>query len=126
MLFQGEVMELSFSILQTNKMANFTKNQIEQVWQKAKVVSNNNPDLFRQDYAGAWIRRDLYGNRESKYGWEIDHCKPVSKGGTDDLGNLYPLHWRNNQKKGNDYPNWKTIITSNGNQNLEMERSWYI
>ena len=89
-------------------MADFSDELIEQVWQKAKIVSNNNPDIFRQDYAGAWIRRDLYRERNTKYGWEIDHCKPTSKGGSDDPENLYPLHWRNNQKKGNDYPKWQT------------------
>ena len=107
-------------------MANFSDEIVETVWRKAKIVPNNNPDLFRQDYAGAWIRRDLYGNKNSKYGWEIDHCEPISKGGTDDLENLYPLHWRNNQKKSDDYPNWKTILTSDGIQNIEKEISWYI
>lgn len=62
-------------------MADFSDDIIEQVWQRAKIVANNNPDVFRQDYAGAWIRRDQYGQKNAKYGWEIDHCKPVSKNG---------------------------------------------
>ena len=107
-------------------MADFSDDIIEQVWQRAKIVANNNPDVFRQDYAGAWIRRDQYGQRNAKYGWEIDHCKPVSKDGDDSIGNLYPLHWRNNQKKGDDFPNWKTILTSEGVQNVEKEKNWYI
>lgn len=107
-------------------MADFSEDKIEQVWQRAKIVANNNPDVFRQDYAGAWIRRDQYGQRNTKYGWEIDHCKPITKGGDDTMGNLYPLHWRNNQKKGDDFPNWKTIITSEGVQNVEKEMNWYI
>lgn len=107
-------------------MAEFTTEQIELVWQKAIVVTNNNPDVFRKDYAGAWIRKDQYGKRDTDYGWEIDHCKPESLGGTNDLGNLYPLHWRNNVKKDNDYPEWKTIITSEGINNIEEEMNWYI
>lgn len=107
-------------------MADFSDELIEQVWQKARIVQNNNPDIFRQDYAGAWIRRDLYGKRDTKYGWEVDHCKPTSKGGSNDLGNLYPLHWRNNQKKGNDYPNWQTAYSSDGVNNVDKVKSWYI
>lgn len=107
-------------------MANFTEEQIEQVWQKAKIVANNNPNVFRQDYAGAWIRRDQYGNRNAKYGWEIDHCIPESQGGTDNLSNLYPLHWRNNASKGNNYPSWQTILSSVGNKNVEETIGWHI
>ncbi len=37
-------------------------------------------------------------------GWEIDHIKPVAKGGGDELSNLQPLQWQNNRKKGDDFP----------------------
>ena len=37
-------------------------------------------------------------------GWEIDHLKPVSKGGTDHLNNLAPTYWHKNRQKGNKYP----------------------
>lgn len=107
-------------------MANFTPEQIEQTWQRAKIMPNNNPDVFRQDYAGAWIRRDQYGDRNAKYGWEIDHCLPESRGGTDIASNLYPLHWRNNASKGDNYPNWTTVLSSTGNQNVERSIGWHI
>lgn len=107
-------------------MANYTEEQIEQVWQKARIVANNNPNVFRQDYAGAWIRRDQYKDRDAKYGWEIDHCLPESKGGTDDLSNLYPLHWRNNVSKGNNYPSWETVLSSEGNKNVKETIAWHI
>lgn len=107
-------------------MCNFTREQIEQVWSKARIVPNNAPNVFRKDYAGAWIRRDQYGRRDAPYGWEIDHCLPKAKGGTDDMGNLYPLHWRNNVRKDNDYPEWATELTSEGRQNVEREQHWHI
>ena len=69
----------------------FSAEEIEQVWEKALPQPRNNPDLFRKDYAGAWIRKDAYGE-ESEYGWEIDHVLPLSKGGTHDISNLLPLH----------------------------------
>ena len=40
---------------------NLTDMEIEEVWQKANIIPNNNPNIYRQDYAGAWIRRDQYG-----------------------------------------------------------------
>ena len=28
-------------------------------------------DVWRKDYAGAWIKKSDYGNCDSDYGWEI-------------------------------------------------------
>ena len=32
-------------------------------------------------------------------GWQIDHRFPESKDGTNQLGNLQPLHWLTNKSK---------------------------
>ena len=78
----------------------FTNEQINQVWQKARWVDAENERLgFRKDRCGAWIQRLHHGNRYSDFGWEIDHVIPESDGGTDELGNLQPLQWRNNAAK---------------------------
>lgn len=76
-----------------------TKETVQKVWEKGHLVRSNDPDVWRQDDCGAWIRRDKYGSRDSQYGWEIDHIKPVSSGGTDSLSNLRPLQWQNNASK---------------------------
>lgn len=96
---------------------------IEQVWSKAIVVSNNDPNIWRKDYAGAWIKRDLYDNK-SEYGWQISHIKPIEKGGTEDISNLLPLQYSNNLAKSNDYPKWKTNKTAEGVHNEDKEQSW--
>lgn len=81
----------------------FDVGTITAVWQKAAVIRGNDPDNFRKDACGAWIRWSAYGNT-GEYGWEIDHRKPVAAGGGDELTNLQPLHWRNNREKGDLWP----------------------
>jgi hypothetical protein len=71
----------------------FSEELIQLVWEKGQVVPNNNPDTWRKDECGAWIKRNQHGNRESQYGWEIDHIGPD---GGDDVQNLRPLQWENN------------------------------
>ena len=76
-----------------------TNELVEKVWQKGTSVAGNDPKDWRRDQCGAWIGRAQYGNRNSQYGWEVDHIKPVSEGGSDDLSNLRPLQWENNAAK---------------------------
>ena len=74
--------------------------RIKQVWEKAIPQLNYNSCQIRKDTCGAGIVYGDYGNRDSEYGWEIDHIIPVSKCGTEDITNLQPLHWDNNVAKG--------------------------
>ena len=97
-----------------------------QVWQMANKIDNVDSDIWRQDYAGAWIRFSDYGNRNSQYGWEIDHLYPESLGGNDELSNLMPLHWKNNVSKGDNYPRWTTSVSSDGVKNVDSVRNWKI
>ena len=67
--------------------------EIQAVWERGTVVGNNDPNVWRKDNCGAWIKRDHYGNRNSQYGWEIHHVM----GGEDRI----PLQWKNNVVTGN-------------------------
>ena len=77
----------------------FTEDVIQKVWEKGFIASKYNPKIWRKDRCGAWITRKGYGNRKSQYGWEIDHIKPKSEGGTDELSNFRLLQWENNASK---------------------------
>lgn len=107
-------------------MAYFEEKTVDDVWKKAKIVNTEQADVWRKDYAGAWIKKSEYGNCESQYGWEIDHQKPVSKGGTDDIFNLVPLQWENNRSKCDDYPKWKTSVSADGTINTYQTKSWEV
>lgn len=70
------------------------------VWAKGRVIPDYNADVWRWDSFGAVMKFSMYGNRNSDYGWEIDHIVRVADGGTDALSNLRPLNWRNNAARG--------------------------
>lgn len=82
----------------------FGQTTVGAVWKKGRTISNYNPDEWRYDICGKPMKFADYGNTNSQYGWEVDHIKPVAKGGTDDLSNLQPLQWDNNRRKGDTYP----------------------
>lgn len=82
----------------------FSENEIQKVWNKATIIDSEDESMYRQDYAGAWIKRDENGNTDSTLGWEIDHRRPVANNGSDNLTNLDALQLDNNRTKCDDYP----------------------
>ena len=64
---------------------------IRSVWEKA----NRQPgfETFSLDHRGTTINVFEYGKR-SAYGWVIDRIVPIVNGGTDDISNLRPIHWK--------------------------------
>lgn len=104
------------------------------VWEKATIIKDYNPDIYRQDPCGAWIIYDKYGVTDNMYGWQIDHIYPESrllqlgipKEKIDDLINLRPMNHINNNSKSDDYPSYIARCTSDGNKNIEIEKSFVV
>lgn len=76
-----------------------TKEQIDKVWKLAKPVRGQDPQQIRQDPYGNPIRKADYGTNKST-GWEIDHIKPIARGGSDAIRNLQALKTSVNRDKG--------------------------
>lgn len=103
----------------------FSEQIVNEVWRKAKTITDYDPDVWRQDFAGAWIKREMYGT-ETNFGWEIDHLLPIVKGGTDNIENLVPLQWKNNRTKSDNFPEFDTAVSSDSNHYIEKKRSWRV
>lgn len=69
-------------------------------WAAARPVADYDSRLIRKDDFGLFIRWSDYGDRNSEYGWEIDHRRATILGGSDRPSNLRALHWRNNASLG--------------------------
>ncbi|MCL2799901.1 MAG: HNH endonuclease [Endomicrobia bacterium] len=96
----------------------YTEEEVNKIWQNYSGTSE-----YKKDKAGAWMNKSLYGKNMAKgEGWEIDHIKPKSKGGSDELSNLRPLQWENNRAKSDNYPKWTAKVSSDGNSNIYKEQ----
>ena len=97
----------------------YSEGIIQRVWEKGVFVHYYSPRDWRKDDCGAWIGGRYYEDRKSPYGWEIDHIKPESQGGTDELLNMRPLQWENYASKKAGHP--VCLVTASGNKNIRNE-----
>jgi len=103
----------------------------DEVWQKGIIDTKYDSSLIRKDACGAWIVYDHYGRKDSSFGWEIDHIVPQSylreKGASEDeinnIDNLRPLNWRNNESKDKDYPTYVSSVRAVEDRNEEITDS---
>jgi len=82
-----------------SKQTSYTSSNCkDKVWNLAKPIKNKDPSKFRKDPYGDQICKNSYGKR-TEQGWEIDHIKPQSKGGSNTIRNLQALKSTTNNKK---------------------------
>ena len=97
----------------TNRKGNsWTEAEKLAVWNKGTIIPDYLLTIWRRDKCGRAMKWSEHGNRDSKYGWEIDHINPVSNGGSDRIHNLQPLHLqRENNLDKADKLNWVFLQT---------------
>lgn len=59
------------------------------------------------DFAGRQIAKAAYNDRESKFGWNVDHILPESRGGKTADYNLKCCHIKTNDEKADKFPCFK-------------------
>ena len=93
----------------------WTHEQKSAAWFKANAVEGNDGNKWRKDACGAWIGWRFYGDRDSEYGWEIDHINP---NGSDGDANLRALQWQNNVRKSDG--RLACAVTAKGEHNVAV------
>lgn len=69
------------------------------------------------DFAGRQMNKASYNDRNSKYGWNVDHILPLSRGGKTADHNLICCHVLTNDEKADKFPCFK----ANG-QSFEIQK----
>ncbi len=93
----------------------FSNQDIQNVWSKGSIILGNDSAYWRMDQCGAWIGKVFYGNRNSQYGWEIDHIDTNAENNI--LSNLRPLQWKNNASRQDG--RLTCPVTASGIENIE-------
>lgn len=98
----------------------------DKIWEKGTIVEGFDSNKVRKDACGAWIQYDMYGDRGSIFGWDIDHIFPKTilreknalEEEIDNIDNLRPLNWINNESKNLDYPVYHAKVISKDDKNI--------
>jgi 5-methylcytosine-specific restriction endonuclease McrA len=79
-----------------------SQTDINSAWIRATPIAGYDPSQWRRDEHGNAIHYSSYGTT-GEYGWELDHRKPLSKGGSERQTNVRALHWKANRAKSDKY-----------------------
>lgn len=56
-----------------------TEEQKRTIWERGVIDDKYPSEKIRKDGCGAFICYGDFGNRDSIFGWEVDHIYPASK-----------------------------------------------
>lgn len=65
-------------------------NCAEKVWNSAIQVAGMDKNKYRKDVYGNIIYKSSFG-KNTTMGWNVDHIKPSTRGGSDDISNLQAI-----------------------------------
>lgn len=91
---------LVYQVIMSTRAKYGGANTKDKVWSLADKVSNKDPSLYRKDPYGNVMYKHSHGKATSM-GWDVDHIKPQSRGGSDFINNLQALNTSINRSKGN-------------------------
>ncbi len=94
-------------------------NLIDVVWNQAEIVPGFNKNIWRKDFAGAWIKRNLY-DKNVDLGWNVVSLCP--KG----YGNYIAVNVKNVDRINVDGDIFTTLISSHNNTNIKKVQSWRV
>lgn len=108
-----------------------TEEKKKEIWNKGVVDDKYPSERVRKDACGAFILYDEFGNRNSIFGWEIDHIYPASilhekdvpEEQIDSILNLRPINWKNNASKGANYPFYTACLVADDEKATNIERN---
>lgn len=75
----------------------WTEEELDVIFSKGKVSTIFSSPEYRVDDFGNIMARSKYEDTNSPIGWEVDHIKPISEGGDNNLKNLRPLNISKNR-----------------------------
>jgi len=75
---------------------NWRNGDREAAWSNARQVAGRDPNRWREDAYGAPMYYHNYGQR-TNMGWDIDHRREITRGGTNAYSNLQAMQWHNNR-----------------------------
>jgi hypothetical protein len=96
----------------------WTELEIQSAWDKGYLVERFDPRKWRKDACGAWISREQYGNRNSRFGWEVVCPPPATPGEAVNPSRLQPLQWKNAASNQNGNP--RCLVQAYGGENLDL------
>ena len=99
-----------FNMKKTQKTMELNKETAMRLWNESFGKATK-----VKDYTGREIAKGAYNNRNSEFGWNVDHILPQSRGGKTNDSNLIVCHILTNDEKADKFPAFKA-----NNQTFEI------